>query len=256
MQASIYSEDNKQMTERLQKLLSQRGIASRRQAEKLILGGRVTVNGKIAEIGQQADASIDRICVDEVEIGQPPGDAYFLLHKPKGVFSTCKDPQGRKTVLDLIDDVQCRGVHPVGRLDANSTGVLLLTNDGSLTYQLTHPRHQISKVYQVRVMGVPTDTALAKWRSGVMLSGRKTLPAQVHLMKRLPDNKALLRVTLTEGRNRQIRRVAEGLGYPVTALHRIKIGPLSLGNLPRGRYRLLTPQEITQLKRAAAVFDG
>lgn len=252
------------MTVRLQKLLSQRGIASRRQAEKLILGGRVTVNGKTAEIGQQADASVDCIRVDGVEIGQPPRCAYFLLHKPKGVVSTCKDPQGRRTVLDLIDESDGVGLHPVGRLDADSTGALLLTNDGQLTYQLTHPRHQMRKVYRVRVMGEPTEAVLRQWREGIMLEGRKTLPAKVNVLKRSPGGKAggkaagetLLRVTLTEGRNRQIRRVAQSLGHPVTALHRIKIGSLSLGSLPRSRYRLLTPDEVTQLKRAAAVSSS
>ncbi len=243
------------MTERLQKLLSQRGIASRRQAEKLILSGRVTVNGKIAEIGQQADTAVDSICVNGVELGQPPRCTYLLLHKPKAVVSTCKDPQGRKTVLDLLDAPMRTGlgIHPVGRLDANSTGALLLTNDGELTYQLTHPRHQISKLYQVCVRGLPTEAALQQWRTGVMLAEHKTLPAQVDVVKRLPDHQTLLRVRLVEGRNRQIRLVADLLGYPVTALHRIKIGSLRLGNVPLGRYRLLTEQEVVQLKREAAL---
>ncbi|PZO57463.1 MAG: pseudouridine synthase [Phormidesmis priestleyi] len=242
------------MTERLQKLLSQRGIASRRQAEKLILSGRVTVNGKAAEIGQQADTAVDRICVNGVELGQPPRCTYLLLHKPKAVVSTCKDPQGRKTVLDLLDAPMRTGlgIHPVGRLDANSTGALLLTNDGELTYQLTHPRHQISKLYQVCVRGLPTEAALQRWRTGVMLAEHKTLPAQVDVVKRLPDHQTLLRVRLVEGRNRQIRLVADLLGYPVTALHRIKIGSLRLGNVPLGRYRLLTETEVVQLKREAA----
>lgn len=157
------------MTERLQKLLSQRGIASRRRAEKLILGGRVTVNGKVAELGQQADASVDCICVDGMEIGEPPRCAYLLLNKPRGVVSTCRDPQGRKTVLALLDtSLQIgTGIHPVGRLDTDSTGALLLTNDGELTYQLTHPRHQMPKVYQVRVEGLPSKAALQRWRTGV-----------------------------------------------------------------------------------------
>lgn len=241
------------MSERLQKLLSQRGIASRRQAEKLILGGRVTVNGQTAEIGQQADASTDRVCVDGVEIGRPPQGVYFLLHKPKGVVSTCKDPQGRKTVLDLLDEsLQTRsGIHPVGRLDADSTGALLLTNDGQLTYGLTHPRHQLPKNYQVRVQGIPSAAALQRWRTGVMLSGRRTLPADVQIVKRLADSQTLLRVTLTEGRNRQIRRVAEALGYPVAALHRTQIGSLKLGNLLNGRYRSLEDSEVAHLKQTA-----
>ena len=240
------------MAERLQKLLSQRGVASRRQAEKLILAGRVTVNGKVAEVGQQADASSDRICVDGVEI-QPPLDCtYLLLHKPKGVVSTCKDPQGRRTVLDLLEAPLRKGtgIHPVGRLDANSTGALLLTNDGQLTYQLTHPSHQMPKVYRVQVKGMPEPATLKRWRSGVMLEGRATLPAQVRLLKPLSKGRSLLEVTLTEGRNRQIRRVAESLGHPVTALHRIKIGSLALGKLPRGQYRLLRAKEVALLKRS------
>lgn len=245
------------MTERLQKLLSQRGIASRRQAEKLILGGRVTVNGKLAEIGQQADARTDRVCVDGVDIGRSPQGAYFLLHKPKGVVSTCKDPQGRKTVLDLLDETlqTGSGIHPVGRLDADSTGALLLTNDGQLTYVLTHPRHQLPKIYQVRVQGIPTTAVLQQWRTGVMLKGRRTLPADVQIVKRLADSQTLLKVTLTEGRNRQIRRVAEALGHPVAALHRTQIGSLKLGNLPNGGYRLLDDREVAHLKHAALETD-
>ncbi|MBE9062357.1 pseudouridine synthase [cf. Phormidesmis sp. LEGE 11477] len=250
------------MAERLQKLLSQRGIASRRRAEKLILGGRVTVNGEIAELGQRADVSHDRICVDGVEIGEPPRCAYFLVHKPKGVVSTCHDPQGRKTVLDLLDTASHQGVgiHPVGRLDADSTGALLLTNDGDFTYLLTHPRHQMSKVYRVSVKGVPSPDTLSQWQAGVVLDGRKTLPAEVSLLKRQSGDsqgdgteRALLQIALKEGRNRQIRRVAQMLGHPVTALHRSKIGSLPLGDLARGRYRSLTEKEIARLKQEAAI---
>ena len=242
------------MTERLQKLLSQFGIASRRQAEKLILDGRVTVNGKIAEIGQQADVSADRICVDGVEVEQPPSSAYLLLHKPRGIVSTCKDPQKRQTVLDLLDfsHRSGMGLHPVGRLDVDSTGALLLTNDGQLTYQLTHPRHHVPKAYQVRVKGSPTEAVLQRWRSGLMLADRETLPARVQVIKRGADQ-SLLKVTLREGRNRQIRRIAESLGHPVIALHRIEIGSLRLGDLPRGHYRLLTNKEVAQLKREASL---
>ena len=243
------------MAERLQKLLSQRGIASRRKAEKLILSGRVTVNGKVAELGQRGDTSQDQICVDGVEIGEPPRSAYLLIHKPRGVVSTCDDPQRRQTVLDLLDtDFQVKeGIHPVGRLDVDSTGALILTNDGNFTYLLTHPRHQLSKVYQVKVSGIPSPQTLRQWRTGVLLDGRKTLPAKVDLLKCYPANGAQLQITLKEGRNRQIRRVAEMLGHPVTALHREKIGSLSLGNLLCGRYRLLTEKEINLLKREAVV---
>ena len=242
------------MAERLQKLLSQRGIASRRGAEKLILGGRVTVNGDVAELGQRADVSHDKICVDGVEIGEPPRCAYLLVHKPLGVVSTCHDPRRRKTILDLLDTAfrQGRGIHPVGRLDANSTGALILTNDGDFTYLLTHPRHLMPKVYQVRVNGVPSSDTLRQWRTGVLLEGRQTLPAEVSLLDRSGD-RSLLQIVLREGRNRQIRRVAEMLGHPVTALHRTKIGSLSLGELACGQYRSLTKKEVALLKREAVV---
>lgn len=271
------------MADRLQKLLSQRGIASRRQAEKLILSGRVTVNGKVAELGQQADVECDLVCVDGVSIGDAPSHTYLLLHKPRGVVSTCRDPHGRKTVLDLLNASlkSGLGIHPVGRLDADSTGALLLTNDGELTYQLTHPSHQMPKVYRVWIEGLPSDKVLQQWRDGVVLAGRKTHPANIVLLRSAvksastargsvkerysqgrhnqgrhnqgrhnQDQQSLLQVTLTEGRNRQIRRVAEGLGHPVTALHRVKIGSLALGKLAPGRYRLLEESEIAQLKKA------
>lgn len=284
------------MRERLQKLLSQRGIASRRQSEKLILDGRVSVNGQVAELGQRADVDRDCVCVDGLELGKSPSYLYLLLHKPRGVVSTCHDPRGRKTVLDMLDaELQSgKGIHPVGRLDADSTGALLLTNDGELTYQLTHPSHALPKVYRVWVKGIPSEQVLQQWRDGVVLEGRKTLPAEVTLIRSanqswdqgkrpakrqvepqpkqqqglksqglkqqglkpqglkpqsLKQPQSLLEVTLTEGRNRQIRRIAEGLGHPVTALHRAKIGSLALGSLSRGRYRLLKDAEIAQLKR-------
>ena len=242
------------MVERLQKLLSRRGVASRRQAEQLIIDGRVTVNGKLAELGQRADALVDVIRVDGVQVDSPPERVYLLLHKPKGVVSTCHDPRGRKTVLDLLnpDLKNGMGVHPVGRLDANSTGALLLTNDGDLTYWLTHPRHQMPKVYRVWVEGSPSKKALARWREGLDLDGRKTMPAKVHYLRSKCDRKGhtrtLLEITLREGRNRQIRRVAEILGHSVTDLHRTKIGSLALSDLPRGRYRLLSPEEVARLQ--------
>jgi len=248
------------MRERLQKLLSQRGIASRRQSERLITAGRVTINGEVATLGQRADTQSDRVCVDGVEIGKPPRSLYLLLHKPRGVVSTCHDPQGRKTVLDLLDAElrSGKGIHPVGRLDAASTGALLLTNDGELTHQLTHPSHQMPKVYRVWVEGMPAEQTLQQWRDGIALEGRKTLPAGITLIRsdargqpRHERQQSLLEVTLTEGRNRQIRRVAEGLGHPVTALHRAKIGSIGLGNLSRGRYRLLRESEIAQIKQSA-----
>jgi 23S rRNA pseudouridine2605 synthase len=243
------------MSERVQKILSQWGIASRRQAEQMILEGRVKLNGEIAQLGQKANPLHDRVEVDG-QVVQPldrPQFIYLLLNKPAGVVSTCHDPQQRSTVLDLLPDElrQGKGVHPVGRLDAESTGALLLTNDGELTNYLTHPRHHIPKTYNVWVKGHPSRNSLRQWREGVMLDGRKTLPAEVKVLQRT-ESATRLQVILHEGRNRQIRRVAEQLGHPVVMLHRSAIGSirLQLPNQPTvavGHYRSLKDFEIHSL---------
>lgn len=241
------------MDERVQKLLSQWGIASRRQAEQMILAGRVQLNGTIAQLGQKANPAVDRVAVDGVVIrpAQRPSSLYLLMHKPVGVLSTCTDPWQRATVLDLLPPclTEGTGLHPVGRLDADSTGALLLTNDGALTFYLTHPRHHIPKTYEVWVEGYPTESVLQQWRQGVMLSGRVTLPTKVTVLKDSPHRKTLLQIVLTEGRNRQIRRVAEQLGHPVLQLHRSAIGPIQLhaagaDRLSSGQYRPLKDLEI------------
>ncbi|MEO0757994.1 MAG: pseudouridine synthase [Cyanobacteria bacterium J06648_16] len=244
------------MEERLQKLLSQWGVASRRRAESLILAGRVTVNGLPAHLGQRANPDTDRIEVDGTQLNavNQPQKQYLLLHKPRGVVSTCSDPQGRRTVIDLIPD-HLRlgaGIHPVGRLDTDSTGALLLTNDGQLTHRLTHPRHHIPKIYRVKVQGVPNQRDLDRWRRGVVLDGQSTRPAQVRLLRAWGKETALLEVVLQEGRYRQIRRVAEALGYPVISLHRCAIGPIDVAQLKRGNCRQLTTTEVSQLK---ALFE-
>ncbi|MBD2095202.1 rRNA pseudouridine synthase [Trichocoleus sp. FACHB-591] len=239
------------MEERLHKILAQWGIASRRHAEKMILDGRVRLNGTVAQLGQKADTQRDRIEVDGVIIQptQRPQHLYLLLNKPVGVVSTCDDPWQRSTVLDLLPEAlqQGQGLHPVGRLDFDSTGALLLTNDGELTFLLTHPRHQIPKTYNVWVQGRPSEAVLQQWRRGVMLSNRKTSPAQVRVLDR-QMGKTLLEIVLHEGRNRQIRRVAEQLGHPVLELHRVAIGPIQLEQLPPGQYRTLTDYEINFLQ--------
>ena len=243
------------MAERLQKILSQWGIASRRQAEKMILAGRVRLNGVVVELGQTANPEVDRIEVDGKLIKplNRPQHLYLLLHKPAGVVSTCHDERNRKTVLDLLPPElrQGQGLHPVGRLDAESTGALLLTNDGELTFILTHPRHCISKTYQVWIQGHPPESVLEVWRRGVVLAGRKTLPAQVRIIKQQTEQ-TLLEIILREGRNRQIRRVAEQLGYPVVHLHRTAIGSIYLNRpgelLLAGDYRLLEEFEIDFLQ--------
>jgi 23S rRNA pseudouridine2605 synthase len=240
------------MDERVQKILAQWGIASRRQAEQMILAGRVLLNGNIVHLGQKANPDRDRIEVDGVPVKATnrPQLVYLLLNKPAGVVSTCSDPQARSKVLDLLPPKlrYGQGIHPVGRLDADSTGALLLTNDGKLTFCLTHPRHSISKTYQVWVQGRPPEPMLQAWRQGIILSGRKTMPAQVQVLDRAQDQ-TMLEVILSEGRNRQIRRTAEQLGYPVVRLHRTAIGSIQLQPpsepiLSVGCYRSLTNSEI------------
>ena len=227
-------------TARLQKILSQWGIASRRRAEQLILAGRVRVNGTVAQLGQTAEPATDRIEVDGklITVQGKPEPVYLLLNKPVGVVTTCFDPQGRPTVLELLPAQlrECEGIHPVGRLDIDSSGALLLTNDGELTFQLTHPRHSISKTYLVWVRGQTTNSTLAIWRTGIDLDGQSTLPAGVTVLEH-QNHRTLLEIVLTEGRNRQIRRVAAQLGHPVLDLHRIRIGNLSIeGNVSGDRW--------------------
>jgi pseudouridine synthase len=238
------------MAARLQKILSQWGIASRRQAEDLIRARRVTVNGQVAILGDSADPDVDRIAIDGKVLQALPERHYFLLNKPAGVISTCADPHHRKTVIDLLPIDLRQGIHPVGRLDTDSTGALLLTNDGQLTCLLTHPRHQISKTYAVWVEGHLDDQALAAWQNGIELDGRQTLPAEVKVLNTDRHN-TQLQIMLREGRNRQIRRVAELLGHPVLKLERTAIGEICLhlptSDLPRGQYRNLTSTEIKWL---------
>jgi pseudouridine synthase len=240
------------MEERIQKILSQWGIASRRQAEQMILSGRVRLNGKIVSLGTKADPNLDRLEVDGkfIQNANRPKSIYLLLNKPIGVVSTCYDPQGRTTVLDLLPENlrQRQGIHPVGRLDIDSTGALLLTNDGDLTLNLTHPRYHLPKTYQVWIDGNPSESLLQKWREGIMLMNKKTLPAQIKVLKRC-ERQTLLQVILHEGRNRQIRRIVEILGFNVLKLHRTAIGSIQLNlTLSSGRYRNLNDDEIYFLK--------
>jgi pseudouridine synthase len=205
---------------------------------------------------QKADPERDDIRVDGVSLvpQQRPEGLYFLLHKPLGVFSTCDDPEGRKTVLQMLPPSlqQGQGIHPVGRLDANSTGALLLTNDGEFTFYLTHPKHQLSKTYRVWVTGHLAPQTLSQWRAGVDLDGQSTLPAQVKVL-RTQQQSTFLEVILNEGRNRQIRRVAELLGHPVERLHRTAIGPVGLGDLPSGQFRPLTNRELRDVRDFRAI---
>ncbi|EAZ89737.1 pseudouridine synthase [Crocosphaera chwakensis] len=245
------------MVQRVQKILSQWGVASRRHAEDMIIAGRVKLNGEIVTLGDKADPSCDRLEVDGrmIQPSQRPQLLYILINKPVGVVCTCDDPQNRSIVLDLLPKQLSKGtgIHPVGRLDFNSSGALLLTNDGELTLRLTHPRYHLPKTYEVLIQGHPTEERLQQWREGVMLMGKKTLPAQVEVICRYRQN-TRLKVILTEGRNRQIRHIVQHLGFHVLRLHRTAIGSLVLSSpnessLPNGHYRLLTPSEIRFLKR-------
>ncbi len=243
------------MTARLQKIMSQWGIASRRQAEEMIRSGQVTVNGQQAHLGDIANPEIDRIEIAGQLLSFPPQRYYLLLNKPAGVVSTCTDPQGRSTVIELLPShlQHGAGIHPVGRLDIDSTGALLLTNDGELTCLLTHPRHQVSKTYIALVEGHPAPATMQAWRTGINLDGNWTLPAQVTILDQDQHN-TRLQIILREGRNRQVRRMAEQLAHPVLRLERTAIGciPLHLPeqSLPRGQHRKLTIAEVKWLSEA------
>jgi len=232
--------------ERLQKFLAHAGIASRRMCEKIIAEGRVKVNGKIiCEPGFKVNPHNDKIQVDEKRIKNKPQNIYLMLNKPRGYVSTVKDERGRKTVLQLVDHIKER-IYPVGRLDYNSEGLLLLTNDGELAYFLTHPKNQISKTYRVRVSGIPTMDKLEKLSKGIDLEDVVTAPAKVRLIDAFKGN-ALLEITITEGKKRQIRRMCEHIGHPVLRLVRIRIGPLELKKLPSGETRNLSDAEVKTL---------
>ncbi len=240
------------MPDRLQKILSRHGIASRRGSEQIILAGRVSVNGKpVTELGTKADPECDRIEVDgKLLQTNAPEFVYLLLNKPIGVVSTCDDPQGRKTVLDMLPP-QYQHVYPVGRLDYNSSGALILTNDGDFANYLMHPCHHVAKTYEVWVKDIPSDRIIKQWQEGIILDGKLTLPATVNILQversKSQTPRTQLQIILLEGRNRQIRRMAEQLGHPVLALHRVAIATISLKTLKVGAYRLIIDQEIKTL---------
>ncbi|MCS6959788.1 MAG: pseudouridine synthase [Pseudanabaenaceae cyanobacterium SKYGB_i_bin29] len=231
------------MPERLQKILARYGVNSRRRAEQMILAGRVRVNGEIVtKLGTTADPDRDSIEIDGAPLQPLPQLCYVLLHKPVGVICSRHDPQRRKTIYDLLP-TRLHHLFYVGRLDRDSSGAVLLTNDGDLTYRWTHPRHHIPKHYQVWVRGKVSTATVAQWRAGVMLDDRLTLPADVEILD-YQGGQTLLYIVLREGRNRQIRRVAALLQHPVVRLHRTQIGHLSIAGIPSGHYRVLSPSQI------------
>ena len=236
---------------RLQKLLSQAGVASRRAAERLIAEGRVSINGTtVREMGTKATSS-DDIRVDGRRIRAAERKRYILLYKPAGVVTTRNDPQRRRTVLDFLRGVR-EYVYPVGRLDYDTEGLLLLTNDGDLAAMLTHPRHGVERTYEARVAGMPDARAVARLRDGVPLDGRRTLPADVVLLNpRRQDKDGVVRITIREGRNRQVRRMLEAVGHPVQELTRTRIGPISDRHLQPGAWRELSDEEVRRLRRTS-----
>lgn len=233
------------MEQRISKLLSSWGLLSRRQAETCIQAGRVTVNGQPAQLGQKADPERDMITLDGIPLEQAPRRVCLLLNKPRGYVTTLSDEQGRPTVTQLISGCGYR-LYPVGRLDLNSEGLLLMTNDGDLAQHLTHPSHAVTKEYQVRVTG-DVDQALPLLRRPMTIDGDRFFGAQVRVLSRNGEN-TLLSMTITQGKNRQIRRMCRAAGLTVHRLRRVREGTLCLGNLPPGQWRWLTEQEISRLK--------
>ena len=233
------------MKERLQKILSAAGVCSRRASETYITAGRITINGELAQLGQQADPETDDIRVDGVPLGQKPEAVYLMLNKPRGYVTTVSDEQGRKTVMDLLTGIRTR-VYPVGRLDRDSEGLLLFTNDGALTQRLLHPSHQVDKVYIVSVSGADEGSA-GRLRAVTSLDGQPIAPAQVDELYRRGD-RAEYRIVIHQGKKRQIRRMCAAVGLTVTRLCRIAEGGLELGALPPGRWRHLTAGELESIK--------
>jgi len=230
--------------ERLQKVLARAGIASRRASEEMIQAGRVTINGQIAALGDKV-ADSDRIELDGIPVLRDPNLVHYLLHKPREVVSTASDTENRQTVVDLVPSGI--RVYPVGRLDADSEGLIILTNDGDLTHRLTHPSFGVPKEYLVHVEGIPQRSALRSLREGIQLEDGMTAPAQVSM----PDQR-LLKITIHEGRNRQVRRMCAAIGHPVVRLVRVRIGPITDSSLTAGSWRELTNEEVRSLYQAAA----
>lgn len=239
--------------ERLQKILARAGLASRREAERWIQQGRVTVNGAvITKLGTQADSSKDKIKVDGKLIARPTL-RYVMFHKPPGMITSLRDPQGRPDLGQWLEGLGAKGhLFPVGRLDFNSSGLLLLTNDGELAQKLMHPRYEVKKTYQVKISGRPSEEELDRLRKGIRLEDGWTAPAKVKVVEML-SKKAWLEIEIHEGRYREIRRMFEALGFFVEKLIRVRMGPLRLGSLAPGQYRPLLPQEISALKKAVGL---
>ena len=233
------------MKERIQKLLSQRGMASRRQAEQMILQGRVSCNGTLCTLGQSIDPEIDAVLVDGKPLPSPGRHLYIMLHKPKGYVTTLSDEKGRKNAAQLVEDCGAR-VYPVGRLDMDSEGLLLFTNDGEFAHRMMHPSHEVKKTYRVDVKGYSSEK-FQRLQHPIYLDGRRISPPELQLIQS-EGEKAVLLVTIHEGRNRQVRRMCAKAGMQVKRLLRVQEGSLNLGNLPAGKWRYLTQDEMEALQ--------
>ena len=240
---------------RLQKFMAEQGVASRRKSEELILAGKVKVNGHVAQIGMKINPRKDLITVGKQKLTNVKNRkmVYIMLNKPRGYVTTVSDELGRKTVMDLLPDFGVR-IYPVGRLDKDSEGLLLLTNDGSFTNCMTHPSHEYAKVYRVTVRPAVDDNILYNLRNGIEIDGRVTAPCEVTVLTE-EENRVVLEFVLHEGRNRQIRKMCESQGLEVARLKRISIGPIKLGMLKQGDYRELSEQDVKKLLRSAGHSD-
>lgn len=238
---------------RLQKFLADGGVASRRKSEELITAGRVSVNGKIiTQLGTKVSPNTDTITLDNKPININTKLVYVVIHKPEGVITSVSDPHGRPVVMDFVKDISAR-LFPVGRLDYDSSGLLLLTNDGKLAQVLTHPRHEIPKTYIAHLKRIPSLEKLQLFKKGIVIEGITTSPAKIKIL----DKKAqgcTVSITIYEGRNRQIRKMCDAIECPVLQLKRISMGPIKLGSLPRGKYRYLTDSELNELLRLYSNF--
>lgn len=233
---------------RLQKYMAECGVASRRKSEELIAAGKVKVNGKIASIGDKVIPGKDKVLVAGKPIQKEEQLYYVMLHKPRGFVTTMQDEQNRKCVAELVAEIPAR-VYPVGRLDRDSEGMLLLTNDGEFANNMMHPSKHVPKVYRVTVRPDINEDQINQMMTGMMIEGQKTLPADVRVVTKEP-NRVVLELTICEGRNRQIRKMCEALGLEVARLKRISIGPVKMGMLQQGKWRYLTPQEVKSLKQS------
>lgn len=238
------------MSERLQKIIAQAGICSRRKAEALILEGRVMVNGvTVKELGVKVEPDVDEVKLDGEVIKPLRKKVYILLNKPTGVVTTKSDEKGRETVMDLLPSEEKKALFPVGRLDLNSEGLLIITNDGDFADLMTSPIHKVEKTYLIKVRGVPAPKTIERLKKGVLIDGRKTRRAKVVLLGH--KNNSWMEITIQEGRNNQIRKMMQAVGHPIVKLKRVKIGNLELGDLAVGAYRKLRENEVNALVKRA-----